>query len=252
MSDSISEDELNKWMCEYCTYENFQSSLKCTMCAGHKPLLNEDIFRYKYAPLFGVYICNYYLCYRLSPSQQQCDNYKQIGSYASSTPSSCIVATETGTFSTPHKQQIGSLPTSPIPKIKNQTTITEDPPPPSTNNQQNSTKWECLNCTHLNLINSNRCTQCDSAKQQQHQHLNINAINNDVNDQMKSLSICGSDPDLQLAAIGQHRSSPMGSTANLSGSRTNLGAGARVSPVDSKGNCYPMHKWSCSVSHLFS
>lgn len=34
-----------KWSCEYCTYENFPQSLKCTMCKGQKPLLNEDIFR---------------------------------------------------------------------------------------------------------------------------------------------------------------------------------------------------------------
>ncbi|XP_065092722.1 ubiquitin thioesterase trabid [Ochlerotatus camptorhynchus] len=34
-----------KWICEYCTYENFPLSLKCTMCKGQKPLLNEDIFR---------------------------------------------------------------------------------------------------------------------------------------------------------------------------------------------------------------
>lgn len=39
----MSEDA--KWECEYCTYENFPSSLKCTMCRGSKPLLNEDIFR---------------------------------------------------------------------------------------------------------------------------------------------------------------------------------------------------------------
>lgn len=39
------DDTTKKWMCEYCTYENFQSSLKCTMCKGPKPLLNEDIFR---------------------------------------------------------------------------------------------------------------------------------------------------------------------------------------------------------------
>lgn len=34
-----------KWSCEYCTYKNFPSSLKCTMCRGPKPYLNEDIFR---------------------------------------------------------------------------------------------------------------------------------------------------------------------------------------------------------------
>lgn len=51
MSDTLTakidnDDETEKWSCEYCTYENFPSSLKCTMCMGQKPLLNEDIFRW--------------------------------------------------------------------------------------------------------------------------------------------------------------------------------------------------------------
>lgn len=36
--------EAAKWACEYCTYENFPSSIKCTMCRGPKPFLNKDIF----------------------------------------------------------------------------------------------------------------------------------------------------------------------------------------------------------------
>lgn len=39
------QQQSSKWVCEYCTYENFPLSLKCTMCKGQKPLLNEDIFR---------------------------------------------------------------------------------------------------------------------------------------------------------------------------------------------------------------
>ncbi|XP_072376045.1 ubiquitin thioesterase ZRANB1-like, partial [Diabrotica undecimpunctata] len=34
-----------KWSCEYCTYENYPSSIKCTMCRGPKPFVNEDIYR---------------------------------------------------------------------------------------------------------------------------------------------------------------------------------------------------------------
>ncbi|XP_049863141.1 ubiquitin thioesterase trabid isoform X1 [Schistocerca gregaria] len=34
-----------KWVCEYCTYENWPSSLKCTMCRGAKPLFGEDIYK---------------------------------------------------------------------------------------------------------------------------------------------------------------------------------------------------------------
>lgn len=37
--------EVTKWTCEYCTYENYPTSLKCTMCRGAKPLLGEDIYR---------------------------------------------------------------------------------------------------------------------------------------------------------------------------------------------------------------
>jgi ubiquitin thioesterase ZRANB1 len=34
-----------KWACEYCTYENYPSSIKCTMCRGPKPFVSEDIYR---------------------------------------------------------------------------------------------------------------------------------------------------------------------------------------------------------------
>lgn len=48
MSNCDKEDgmsEASKWICEYCTYENYPSALKCTMCRGAKPLLGENIFR---------------------------------------------------------------------------------------------------------------------------------------------------------------------------------------------------------------
>lgn len=44
-TDGQPQEVGSKWICEYCTYENFPLSLKCTMCKGQKPLLNEDIFR---------------------------------------------------------------------------------------------------------------------------------------------------------------------------------------------------------------
>lgn len=39
------DSELDKWICEYCTYENFPSAQKCTMCRGAKPLITEDIYK---------------------------------------------------------------------------------------------------------------------------------------------------------------------------------------------------------------
>lgn len=38
----------NKWACEYCTYENFPSGIKCTMCGGPRPF--EDIYRLHRGP----------------------------------------------------------------------------------------------------------------------------------------------------------------------------------------------------------
>lgn len=41
MSDPVEQ----KWICEYCTYENYPSSIKCTMCRGPRPYVSEDIYR---------------------------------------------------------------------------------------------------------------------------------------------------------------------------------------------------------------
>lgn len=41
----MSNNKEPKWACEYCTYENYPSSLKCTMCRGPKPFVSEDIYR---------------------------------------------------------------------------------------------------------------------------------------------------------------------------------------------------------------
>ena len=44
--DGCEEDGVKKkWMCDYCTYSNWPSSSKCTMCRGNKPVSGtENIF----------------------------------------------------------------------------------------------------------------------------------------------------------------------------------------------------------------
>lgn len=46
-----------KWKCKYCTYENFPSSIRCTMCREEKVLagLNSDIYQLAYA---GPSLCS--------------------------------------------------------------------------------------------------------------------------------------------------------------------------------------------------
>lgn len=98
------------------------------------------------------------------------------------------------------------------------------------------TKWTCSNCTYLNMSKStSRCVQCSTTKRTETE-LNL------FNEQMKSLNL---SEDQELLATS-NRISPMGSATNLSGSRTNLGAGARISPVEQRG--YPLNKWMCTVS----
>lgn len=41
----MSKGSEEKWACEICTYENWPSSLKCTMCCSKKPLFGEDIYK---------------------------------------------------------------------------------------------------------------------------------------------------------------------------------------------------------------
>lgn len=51
------EEAKRKWKCKYCTYENFPSSIKCTMCREEKVLasLNSDIYQLAYA---GPSLCS--------------------------------------------------------------------------------------------------------------------------------------------------------------------------------------------------
>lgn len=43
---SSCDAQSTKWDCEYCTYVNWPSSTRCTMCRGKKPLqFGEDIYR---------------------------------------------------------------------------------------------------------------------------------------------------------------------------------------------------------------
>lgn len=101
---------------------------------------------------------------------------------------------------------------------------------PST--QDSLKKWSCLGCTYLNWPRAQRCVQCATKRETEM---------NTINEQIKSLTIRGSDPDLACNI----KTSPFGSTNNLASSKMNLGAGARISPVD---NRFTLIKWYCTVN----
>ncbi|XP_067618603.1 ubiquitin thioesterase trabid isoform X2 [Eurosta solidaginis] len=121
MSDSDASKE-EKWTCDYCTYANFPSSLRCTMCKGSKPNVNEDIFR-------------------LSPPQTAFDgDEEQRGAAAD--------VVEASSFNAYYSQTQRSQDVPPI-------TL-----PPATACTSECPKWACKMCTYLNWPRSLRCVQC--------------------------------------------------------------------------------------------
>ncbi|XP_031617757.1 ubiquitin thioesterase trabid isoform X2 [Contarinia nasturtii] len=178
MSESLStksenDDETEKWSCEYCTYENFPSSLKCTMCMGHKPLLNEDIFR-------------------LSPSQQvSCSNIVESSSLNLSQSNLTACGSSNNQESPVSKwtcshvqEQINALSikdvdaeliaannrTSPLRSTSLSGSRTNlgaagNRISPVDNKCYSTNKWPCSVCTYENWPKSLKCSMCGCSKE---------------------------------------------------------------------------------------
>ncbi|XP_001602668.2 ubiquitin thioesterase trabid isoform X1 [Nasonia vitripennis] len=181
MNSRLGETE-SKWTCEYCTYENWPSSLKCTMCRGAKPLLGEDIYRLRdpspqrsgsnvasgpvppasdsynlssqnysqNVPSAGKWYCETctYLNYQNATRCTQCSNRRS--------PTTTVTAT------TPqHNQSINSV-ASNLHEHLAPLRLGDPPPPslPSTNSQCNTPS------ANLNL-NPDRCPSSNNSGQQQ-------------------------------------------------------------------------------------
>ncbi|XP_056147644.1 ubiquitin thioesterase zranb1-B isoform X2 [Lampris incognitus] len=125
-----------KWACEYCTYENWPSAIKCTMCRAQRPsggtIITEEPF--KTSP-------------GLDASQHQWDPASL--SHSNSPP-----------------QGGSSLLICPDSSARPRVRIADTPETPS--------KWSCHMCTYLNWPRAIRCTQClcqrQQMQQQQHGH----------------------------------------------------------------------------------
>lgn len=159
-----------KWVCEYCTYENYPSAMKCTMCRGHKPFVSEDI-------------------YRLHGTDEKFSNTNLLSSTASASENkvgrgkwSC----ETCTFVNNSKDQICiqcGTPTQdsannlheqiqPLKITSQHSDVAQslsrsqnNSPPASITNIENSRrtqlmKWACPMCTYENWPKSTKCSMC--------------------------------------------------------------------------------------------
>ena len=120
-----------KWICEYCTYENWQASKKCTLCRAPRPpvYINEE------APT--------------TPPFEQ-DIYKMAPLVSSPTtpspPASTLISPSHGTKTV----QCGSTSAS---------TVCSGTPL-QYSDTSHSNKWACQVCTYLNWPKSQKCTQC--------------------------------------------------------------------------------------------
>ncbi|XP_034754369.1 ubiquitin thioesterase Zranb1-like [Etheostoma cragini] len=119
-----------KWACEYCTYENWPSAIKCTMCRAQRPsggaIITEEPFKSSPA---------------LDASLHQWD--------------------PAGLSNSP-TQGGSSLLICPDSSARPRVRIADVP--------ETSSKWSCQMCTYLNWPRAIRCTQCLCQRQQQQQH----------------------------------------------------------------------------------
>lgn len=118
-----------KWACEYCTYENWPSAIKCTMCRAQRPnggaIITEEPFKSSPA---------------LDASLHQWDP-PGLGNSPPQGGSSLLICPDS----------------SARPRVR-----TADGP-------EISSKWSCHMCTYLNWPRAIRCTQCLCQRQQAQQ-----------------------------------------------------------------------------------
>ena len=120
-----------KWACDYCTYENWPSAIKCTMCRAQRPsagpIITEEPF--KSSP-------------PLDASRHQWDPASHSNSPPQGGGSSLLICPDS----------------SARPRVRI-VDVPETPP----------SKWSCHMCTYLNWPRAIRCTQCLCQRQQQQQ-----------------------------------------------------------------------------------
>ncbi|KAK3932268.1 Ubiquitin thioesterase trabid [Frankliniella fusca] len=159
-----------KWTCEYCTYENWPSTLKCTMCRGAKPLLGEDIYRLQdeedslsntggvslasgplretSCPTNGKWSCEActYLNWERAGRCVQCYTPK-----SSKAPAEVPVA---GRAESPSREQCEAA----------SVRICSSSPTPSERDASllHGYKWPCSICTYENWPKAQRCVMCNN------------------------------------------------------------------------------------------
>lgn len=115
------------------------------------------------------------------------------------------------------------------------------------NQDSSKAKWPCPRCTYLNWPRSIRCVQCYTRRND-----DIVSESNLIQEQLRSLNITDSDPDLVASSkSASSRLSPVGSVTNLASSKYFTGAvgNNRISPIENRPPY--VNKWVCNVSNNY-
>ena len=189
MSDGVNSSS-KKWLCDFCTYENFPAAKKCTMCFKWRcsPLIsdtiNEEQDIYKMAPLVvteahpsgstatssaegGKWACEFctYLNWSKTGKCVQCLNSKRKSSPP--TPRS-VEPLQSITVTTSESQLIdcsaqrlspNSYTNKSLPS--KETNIDNRSSPTSSRNPM---KWICATCTYENWPRSQKCVICTTPR----------------------------------------------------------------------------------------
>ncbi|XP_074031593.1 ubiquitin thioesterase trabid isoform X2 [Leptinotarsa decemlineata] len=162
-------DNEKKWSCEYCTYENYPSSIKCTMCRGPKPFVSEDIYR-----LHGDKI-------------NADEKFSSIGSAAGplenneskcvkctyNLSNTCIICGATSLSGNTLHEHIQPLRISQHSDLAQSLSRSRNnSPPASLTNIENTrrtsqAKWMCQTCTYENWPKSPKCAMCGTLNSSQ-------------------------------------------------------------------------------------
>ncbi|CAH2005090.1 unnamed protein product [Acanthoscelides obtectus] len=198
----MSESE-KKWVCEYCTYENYPSSIKCTMCRGPKPFVSEDIYSLHGDTQHG----DEKFSSAVGPIEE---NKSKCVKCTYNTSNECIMCGFPKTVSpnTLH-EHIQPLRISQHSDLA-QSLSRNNSPPASLTNLENTrrttqSKWICQMCTYENWPRSSKCAMCGTIHNSQRSQASSlimppspeRNIDPDVNqeDRFKDYILVSSTPD---------------------------------------------------------
>lgn len=161
-----------KWSCEYCTYENWPSAIKCTMCRAQRPMgsiITEEVLSGDTGPRSGHHwdpvCCDLLIC----PDSSTRARVHPVESCERSSKWSCAACTFQNWPRAIRCTQCQS-PRSPADSPQTSGTIRRPAPtrvePCAEYNDRNRGNtwaqcWTCSACTYENLAKSPNCVACD-------------------------------------------------------------------------------------------